>query len=384
VNRGQRKRLRVATPILLIVVVATVLVATLRAHHASPRPKPVPPPTALPHLKAQRPRVVPVSRLLGQLIVGRFDGTRPSRRFMERVKSGHLGAVILFSENTAGGLASVRGFDQRLQRAARSGGNPRLLIMTDQEGGAVRRLAGAPALAPAEMSSASVARTQGLMTGRLLRSADIDVDLAPVADVESPRVPSFLGSRSFGTAPQMVAERACAFAQGLVTGRVAYTLKHFPGLGLASTSTDAAPVAVSEPASLLHEDDLPYRRCGSGPLALTMVDSASYPTLTGGLPAVVTAATYARELPNAVSGLIPVTISDNLEAPALADVRSPGLQAIRSGLDLAMYATSEHGSATAYKMLLAAFRRHRLGLARIEDAAVRVEQLKRQLGPQPR
>ena len=171
-----------------------------------------------------------LGRKLGQMMVARFAGQHPSRLFLSRVESGQIGGVILFADNLAGGLSTAHALVEKLQHAAKQGGNPPLLIMTDQEGGTVRRLPGPPYLAPAAMTSDSTAFDEGQATGRLLRLVGVNVDLAPVADVERVHG-SFLGSRSFGDSPILVADRACAFARGLASQRVAYTLKHFPGLG---------------------------------------------------------------------------------------------------------------------------------------------------------
>ena len=137
--------------------------------------------------------------------------------------------VILFADNVAGGIADTRRLTEELQRAAREGHNPPLLIMTDQEGGTVKRLPGPPDLPASAMTSNSMAFKQGVATGSMLRAAGVNVDLAPVADVERAGG-SFLGSRAFGSSPSLVAGRACAFAQGLQSQQIAYTLKHFPGL----------------------------------------------------------------------------------------------------------------------------------------------------------
>jgi beta-N-acetylhexosaminidase len=321
---------------------------------------------------------VELARLVGQLVVGRYTGPRLSAAFLARVRAGHLGAVILFSDNTAAGPAATRGAIAELQAAARDGGNPPLLVMTDQEGGEVRRLPGPPQLAPAQMDSASVARAQGAAAGRLLRSVGIDVDLAPVADVE--RVPgSFLGSRSFGLNPAVVAARACAFASGLRSAGVAYTLKHFPGLGRASASTDTEPVTIGAPAADLRADYAAYRSCGSSPDALVMVSSAVYPRLSGSTPAVMSRRVYAHELPLALGQAGHLTISDALDTPAFAGHKAPALRAIDAGLDLALFPGGGQESAAAYAGLLAAARRGSLPESRLRSAVQAVESLKRRL-----
>jgi beta-N-acetylhexosaminidase len=316
--------------------------------------------------------------MLGQMMVTAFSGPHPSASLLARIRDGQLGGVILFSDNVAGGAAATRALARELQAAARQGGNPPLLVMTDQEGGAANRLVGPPAMSPAEMTTTAEAFDQGVQTGRLLHEEGINVDLAPVADVE--RTPaSFLGSRSFGADPEAVAERACGFARGLASQGVAYTLKHFPGLGRAAGNTDYGPVVVADAARVLREDYLPYSRCGRGPLALVMVSSATYPTLSGGLPAVMSPEIYRHELPLAVNGAPPVTISDDLESGAIAGQTAPARQAVAAGLDLILYAASEKTSADVYEVLLADARARVIPRRVLEAASARIRRLKRRL-----
>ncbi len=312
------------------------------------------------------------------MIVARFHGPTPSASLLTRIRRGQVGGVILFSDNLAGGVPAARRLTGRLQRTAAQGGNPPLLIMTDQEGGEVRRLPGPPELAPAAMQSVGLARREGEAAGRLLRAAGIDLDLAPVADVEG--VPgSFLGSRSFGQSPTVVAQRACGFAEGLASQGVAFTLKHFPGLGLALGNTDLGSVSVSATPARLRADYGAYRGCGAQPLAVVMVSSASYPTLSGPLPAVMSPEIYAHELRLAAPGSAPVTISDDLESPAIQSQSSPARHAIQAGLDLLMYAQTEQASSEAYAKLLAEVRSGAISLSRLRAADGRIDALKTRL-----
>ena len=311
------------------------------------------------------------------MIVARFHGPAPSASFLARIRAGEIGGVILFADNVAGGVGATRQLTSTLQHVAAEGGNPPLLIMTDQEGGPVRRLAGPPSLAPADMSSTGEALAQGRATGSLLRSAGVNLDLAPVADVEP--TPNFLGARSFGGSAQLVGQRACAFARGLASEDVAYTLKHFPGLGLATGNTDLGSVSVSASADTLRSGYRAYQRCGGAPLALVMVNSASYPTLGANLPAVMSPSIYQRELPLAVPGRTPLTISDDLQSPAIESQTAPARQTIDAGLDLLLYAQTEQASAFAYSKLLAEARMGTISVARLAAANRRIQALKARL-----
>lgn len=309
-----------------------------------------------------------LTRMLGQMIVARFVGAQPSQAFLNRIRAGQIGGVILFSDNLERGPQATRALTKELQRAASDGGNPPLLIMTDQEGGMVRRLYWAPpAIAASEMNSSAVARSEGEAAGRALRSAGINFDLAPVADVL--RISgSFLGTRSFGSDPAVVASHACAFATGLTNTGVGFTLKHFPGLGRATGDTDNEPVTVSAPAALLRIDYQAYRECGAQPNAMVMISNAAYPNLTGSsLPAVLSPEIYRNELPQATGGQ-PLTISDDLQTPGIVDQLHPAQQAINAGLDLLMYAQTEAGSSDAYGQLLDVARAGAINRTRIDNA----------------
>ena len=123
-------------------------------------------------------------RDIGQKIVTRMAGERPSTRLLYRVYRGEVGGVILFARN-ASAPAQVAQAVTTLQQAAARGGNPRLLIAVDQEGGDVRRLPWAPPDASAAELGADPASAfaQGELTGRALRRVGINLDLAPVLDV---------------------------------------------------------------------------------------------------------------------------------------------------------------------------------------------------------
>jgi beta-N-acetylhexosaminidase len=318
------------------------------------------------------------ARELGEMLISRLTGTTASAELLNRIRARQIGGVILFAENFALGDARAATTIAELQHAARAAGTWPLLIMTDQEGGEVRRVADAPPkFAPREMTSASVAYSEGFAAGAALKRIGVNIDLAPVADVDLFGT-SFLGARSFGPDAQIVAERACAFADGIVKAGIAYTLKHFPGLGTATTSTDNAPVTVETPASILRANYAAYRRCGHGPRTLVMVSSAGYPTLTGTTaPAVLDPKIYGREMTRA--RIQAVTISDDLQAAALSEAVHPALHAANAGLDLLLYAQTEAASAEAYGKLKADLDSGALSAQRVSEATTKIRRLKAEL-----
>src|SRR5437764_10345597 len=129
-----------------------------------------------------------LAQLIGQKLIVRMDGTTPTASLLGRIRRGEVGGIILFGSNITTRTALIA-LTAKLRAAAAAGGQPRLLIAVDQEGGSVKRIPWAPpTLSPPQMgvrNSTSVARSQGAATGTALKGLGINVDLAPVADVPS-------------------------------------------------------------------------------------------------------------------------------------------------------------------------------------------------------
>lgn len=337
---------------------------------------PVAPGTTTPAAPAETP--IPVTAAVGQMLVTRYHGATPTPSVLASLRRGRVGGVLLFADNVPSAAATRRATRQ-IARAAEQGGQPRPLILVDQEGGTVKRLNGLPpdesaAVTGAASSPETRAREDGRKTGRALRRLGINVNLAPVADVPGPD--SFLGSRAYSRSPEVVAHAACGFVEGLQDEDVSATLKHFPGLGRATGNTDLESVAIDAPKRVLEADLAPYRRCGAG-ADFVMLSSASYPTLGIDRPAVLAPRTY-RLLANlGVSGL---TISDAFDTPAITARRRPALQAVRAGLDVLLFSAGEEPARRAYAQLLADVRAGRLSRDRVQQAARRIVDFKAEIG----
>ena len=292
------------------------------------------------------------AQLAGQRVVYGFPGTTPPAQLEDRIRRGEAGAVLLLGGNIAG-LEGARALIDRLQSIRRPAGlRAPLLVMVDQEGGLVRRLPGPPARRPVEIGAAGAAsaRAAGRAAGRLLRGVGANVDLAPVADVARPGSALARDGRLFGTSAPAVAGAAVAFSRGLAAAGVAATAKHFPGLGAAQETTDAAPVRIALPARELRSVNMaPFAALIRREVPLVMLGTAVYPALDPGTPAALSRAIATGELRGRL-GFRGVSVTDALDTPALAPVGGPGAVAVRAagaGSDLVMYTGLANGAAAA-------------------------------------
>jgi beta-N-acetylhexosaminidase len=323
-----------------------------------------------------------IARLVGQkFVVAYRDATVPPPRLLARIERGEVGGVILFTDNVPpSGAAGIRRVVTQLQAAARAGGNPRLLIATDQEGGDVRRMPGPPRRSPRELGGSAPAsvRTAGITTGRSLRAMGIGVDLAPVADVPA-EASSFLGTRAFGTASAPRVKAAVAFARGLQRAGIAATAKHYPGLGSSGArNTDLAAVTLATPRGAMERERAAFLAQVRGGTRLIMVSNATYLAYDRRRPAVVSP-TIIRRLRR--GGFRGVVISDELRVPGL---RRYGIHAsaaaTRAGVDVLLFANGD--GEPEYRALLAAVKSGGVRRRLVEQQVRRIAALKRWIAEQ--
>jgi len=162
-----------------------------------------------------------------------------------------LGGIVLFDrDQTTGNPRNVQSPKQlRALTAGLQGlaGERRLIVAIDQEGGRVARLSPATGFQTIT-SEASIGRlddeaaatTWGRLIATTLASVGVNLNLAPVVDLDvNPRNPA-IGAldRSFSADPAVVTKLALAEIRAHHESSIATTLKHFPGLGSATTNTD--------------------------------------------------------------------------------------------------------------------------------------------------
>jgi beta-N-acetylhexosaminidase len=322
------------------------------------------------------------AQLAGAHVVFPFAGTRPPAALLARLRRGEAAGVILLGRNV-GPPGRLRALTRRL-RAAVPRGAPPPLIMVDQEGGAVKRLPGAPSRSAPEMAATgdpAVARAEGRATARTLRRAGVNVDLAPVVDV--PRAGGALANegRGFGPTAADASRFGAAFVAGLRAGGVAATAKHFPGFGAARRNTDVAAETIGLPArTLLAVDRPPFAAAIGAGAQLVMVASAVYPAYSRA-PAVLSRRVVEGELRRGL-GFLGVTISDDLQTPALAShggASGAAVRAARAGVDLLLFARTYTGAARATRSLAAAIRTGRVDRAPLEAGLARIAALRQTL-----
>jgi beta-N-acetylhexosaminidase len=185
---------------------------------------------------------------IGQLFLVGFEGDPVSE--VARTEAAYHFGSWLFAANGTAGVAGIGQVTHAIQRLAspRATGKVGFFIAANQEGREVQALRGPgfpvmpSALVQGQLSAGTLQR-QAEAWGRALRSAGVNLDLAPVMDVvpagtASQNQPIGVLHREFGGDPETVATHGVAFIRGMQQAGIATTAKHFPGLGRVRGNTD--------------------------------------------------------------------------------------------------------------------------------------------------
>ncbi|HVC04610.1 MAG TPA: glycoside hydrolase family 3 N-terminal domain-containing protein [Candidatus Acidoferrales bacterium] len=291
------------------------------------------------------------------------------------------GGIILFGSTAPANLGEVL---RTLAATAPGGIAP--LVMTDEEGGAVQRMANLVGSIPSARSMGATmtpAQIQSLVTSsaKKMRAAGITMDLAPVLDLDNGNGPNNLdpdGTRSFSLNANTTTADAQAFAAGLAAGGIIPVIKHFPGLGQASANTDVKPATTLPWTTLEGAGLLPFKSAISAGAPAVMIANAVVPGLTT-LPASISPNAITGELRDQL-GFQGLVMTDSLSAGALVDigytVPKAVVAAIAAGADMVLYTAAAASVASlttsTVAALVAAVGAGTLDRSRLENAVVHV------------
>jgi beta-N-acetylhexosaminidase len=316
---------------------------------------------------------------IGQLVVVSFGGTTAPAGVLRRLQPG---GVIYFADNLTT-QTQVRRLSGRVHAVSNRAGI-QALIGTDQEGGIVTRLPGAVSQLPggAEFhGNATWARHVAHRTGRAMRRMGLDVDFAPVADVNTAGPNGAIGVRSFGSKPKLVSRLVDAQICGYHSTGTATTIKHFPGLG--STTVDshqALPHLHLSMPTWRHIHLPPFVHGIATGTDLVMVGHVAFHRLDPtGTPASLSRLVVTHWLRHRV-GYSRVVMTDSLTMGALSAYGTPGqlaVRAVKAGVDLLLMPAKPAGAVMG---LLKAVHNQQISVHRIDRSVTRILRLKDRVG----
>lgn len=333
-------------------------------------------------------RSIALEAKIGQLMIFGFHGTQVTPFIQRCITEHNLSGVIHFARNVES-VQQLSRLNQELQALSRHtpSGQP-LFIAADQEGGTVARLTKGVAVAPSAMAlgaakseiiTEKVCETSGLE----LRAAGINMNLAPVVDVNNNPENPVIGVRSFGEDAKDVARLGAAAIRGYQK-HVAAVAKHFPGHGdTAIDSHHDLPVISHDRGRLERVELVPFREAIAQGVAGIMTSHVAFPAIehNPGLPATLSYQVLTKLLREELGygGLI---LTDCMEMKAIQNTFGTveaAVMTMEAGADLVLVSQTEELQQKAFDALVAAVKSGRISEDRINESLARVTKAKERL-----
>lgn len=295
----------------------------------------------------ERPRVeakdLPLNVRIGQMLMTGFDPEGPP--LQERIEDYHVGNFILNENNVRRPDILVKLTAQIQTWAQQENEDVAALIAVDQEGSKPNsRLSSdkgytvfGTALELGCIDDIELTRDVARVMGEEMRAVGLNMNLAPVVDVNDEPDNPVIGDRAFGVEPERVREHGLAFIEGVQGAAVAATAKHYPGHGNTSIDSHVDVPTVDKSRSELEAVELaPFRAAVEANVAAVMTAHVLYPELDPDRPATLSFKIVGEILREEL-GFKGVVMTDALEQGTLARAGEEGeaaVMAVQAGVDL--------------------------------------------------
>ncbi|GKS56618.1 glycoside hydrolase family 3 [Nitrospira sp.] len=315
---------------------------------------------------------------IGQLFMLGFMGTTVSKDWSRVMTEYQPGGVILFSRNLVSRDQIVR-LTNELQKRVEIP----LLISIDQEGGRVSRLPKGFTIFPAAEvvghSQSTLAYGAAAAIANELRAVGVNMNMAPVLDVNSNPDNPIIGDRAFGATATAVCEFGLATMAGLQDHRVVACGKHFPGHGDTIKDSHKELPVVSAPIERLRDMELrPFQHAIENGLASLMTAHVVYEAVDPSLPATLSPIVL-RSLLREEFGYDGLVLTDDLEMHAIIDhygIEEAAVRAFLAGVDILLICKEHDREVAAMEAMLTAVKDGTISEARLEASLRRIARVK--------
>ena len=281
-------------------------------------------------------------RVIGQLFMVGMPGPHLDEATDHLIREGHVGGIILFSRNIEDPL-QLAALCRDLQAAASKAQDSPLFLAVDQEGGRVARLKEPfrrfPGNAAIGMDEEPVKKAIefATVTSREMGMVGLNMNLAPVVDVQRGEIEKHLAGRSFGEDPELVAFLGRTVVKHLQKNGIMAVAKHFPGLGRADVDPHFHLPKINIGLEELERVNFPpFAAAIEEGVCGIMTSHAIYPALDPEKPATLSPMVLTKVLRERM-GFRGLTITDDLEMGAIAEdwsVAEGALTSFQAGADI--------------------------------------------------
>jgi len=319
-----------------------------------------------------------------------LNSNRGGKNFKEVIEKYHVGGVIYFNwtDNVLTPLdaAQTNALSNGIQKIAMDQRMPiPLFVSTDQEGGIVQRLVSPGTVFPGNMAlgatrSTDYAAKTAAILGTELKSIGVNMNFAPVADVNVNPANPVIGVRSFSEDPSLVSDMTVAQVGAYQNENMIATAKHFPGHGDTATDSHYGLPIITHDLETLHKIDLkPFKAAIDSGIDAIMTAHIVVPALDdSGLPATLSKPILTGLLREELGfkGLI-ITDSLGMSGANVVPPERVAVEAFKAGADILLNPPNVE---VAYYGMLEAAKSGEISKKRIDESVYRILEAKLKRG----
>ena len=325
-----------------------------------------------------------VERKVGQLLMVGLPGGSVTSEVRRLIKNYKPGGIILFGYNISEKEKLVKFIDELQKESLEQSGFP-LFISLDQEGGRVVRIVDGVTQFPGAMAMGvsdeeDLVKNSAKILGMQLRMIGINMNLAPVLDVNNNPKNPVINTRAFGSTTVVVSRMGVAYLVGLQGALCIAVGKHFPGHG--DTSDDShliLPVIPYNLARLLDIELAPFVEAIRRGLDGIMTAHILYPEIEKtGMPATLSPF-FLTDLLRDRLGFDGIVITDDMEMHAISknhDIGEAAVKAFNAGSDIILVSSYGKAVKQIFNALMKAVESGTISTERLDVSVKRIMELK--------
>ncbi|MEN2465847.1 beta-N-acetylhexosaminidase [Ornithinibacillus sp. JPR2-1] len=314
---------------------------------------------------------------IGQMIMAGMEGTTPEPETIRLIENYKVGGIIFFRKN-------LTSYSQSLQlvngiKRANSGNPIPLFLSVDQEGGRVTRLPGLEELPTNKeiglQNDPKLSYQIGSILAEALHAFGMNMNYAPVIDVNSNPKNPVIGDRSFGDNPSLVSTLGIQTMKGMEANDIIPVVKHFPGHGDTSVDSHLELPQINKSVEALHALELiPFIDAIDEGVDVVMVAHILFPLLDSEFPSSMSKAIMTDLLREELhfDGVI---VTDDMNMDAIVDHYEPGeaaVQSVKAGSDVILISKEYDDIVRSIEAIKSAVENGEISEERINESVQRI------------
>ena len=325
---------------------------------------------------------------VGQMIMVAVPGTGIGDGIAPIIKQYLPGGVIVYGKNLTTLENNLR-FIEGMQKCSMEGAGIPLFVSVDQEGGRVIRFVPGVTQFPGTMAAGvcgdeDLVYRWGRVLGLQMRMTGVNMNLAPVLDVNNNPLNPVINTRSFGSDPRLVADLGAAYIKGLQESRCVAVGKHFPGHG--DTDKDShltLPVIRYDMKRLSEVELVPFRKAVRAGVDGIMTAHIAYPAILGNDDPATVSKRMLTVLLREEMGFKGLVITDDMEMHAISrrqDMGQATVSSVLAGADIVLISSHEGNIPVIFNAIRKAVLDGQISGERLDDSVRRILEVKLRYG----